>query len=885
MKNLKASPRILSVLAVAIFSAQTLPAATPIWSAASGGNWSTDGNWSTSLAPQTIDDVQFGNVGAGNQNTMDNAFTINSLTYNQDNGLTHTTVLNPGLTLTVNRGNAGNVLTVGSTSGAITSSTQVPVVIQGAGSTLSLNGTGDLVVRQGNGTAGSHMATLDMSGLDNFNASIGRLLIGQAGTVPPDNVARPSGTLILAKTNTIILSGTAPQVMVQDSTQNANGGTASVLSLGQVNFLYADQLRLGGQKGNGNVLFNPSFSSPSLVIRNRDGASRATLLAAGDNSFAASGNSTVANIDLGIGSLDAMVDTVYIARGNPGSSTGTGQATTTFTFGAGTFDVNTLEIGFQTATGPNGTTTGTLNVNNNGIVTTNVNSGLVSTGAVLSVNTTMRLARTNGGTGAVTGTLSVNAGTVLANSIVAGGGNSTINLNAGALLVISNNAGTLAAPIRTLNINDSSLTLPALNAGGVLSVSNLAAGGSQNTINISTVPPIGSYPATFSLISYKAGAGGNFVLGSLPAASPSYAGSLVDIGNGVIQLKLTAGPVVDLSMLWTAATDNNWDTNTFNWLYHGNAANFFAGATPVFDDTAAQTTVNLAAAISSGTVTVNNSVAQYDFSGSGNILGASALVKSGSQTLTIENQGIDNFGSVNVNAGTLQIGNGDTNGEISSLNITNNAAMVVNRSGAIGLDSAIAGTGSLTKIGNGTLTLSGASTYTGPTTLTAGGLQIDGSLSGNGAINTAAGTVLSGGGSVGGPVTVAGAFNPGSINAPGIFTANGAMTFSTGSTLTFDLNGANTTPGASDAVTVGGNLTLNNNAVTANFLGVPQVGNTYALFTYVGSLNGSFNPTVTGTHFTVALDTVSSPGTVTLQVTGGSGANLKWTGATDTTWD
>ena len=191
MKNLKASPRILSVLAVAIFSAQTLPAATPIWSAASGGNWSTDGNWSTSLAPQTIDDVQFGNVGAGNQNTMDNAFTINSLTYNQDNGLTHTTVLNPGLTLTVNRGNAGNVLTVGSTSGAITSGTQVPVVIQGAGSTLSLNGTGDLVVRQGNGTAGSHMATLDMSGLDNFNASIGRLLIGQAGTVPPDNVARP----------------------------------------------------------------------------------------------------------------------------------------------------------------------------------------------------------------------------------------------------------------------------------------------------------------------------------------------------------------------------------------------------------------------------------------------------------------------------------------------------------------------------------------------------------------------------------------------------------------------------------------------------------------------------------------------------------------------
>ncbi len=884
MKNLKASPRIIGFLAAAIFSAQTLRAATPIWTAAGGGNWNVNGNWSTVLIPQPADDVQFGDVGVGNLNTMDTSFTIDSLTYNQDNGLLHTTVLNPGTTLTINRTTTGDPLTVNSQTAAVNLNTQLPVTIQGPGATVNVNGTGNIVVREGfSASNGSHMATLDMSALDTFNATVGRLLIGQANNGEAAN--RPSGTLILAKTNVITLSSaTAPQVMVEDGGQNANGSVVSLLSLGQSTVINADSFRLGGQKGNGTVQFNNTFLNPSLVIRSHDTVSRAALITIGDNSFTSSGNSSVGVVDLSLGSSDILVDTNIVARGNPG--TGTGTTAGTLTLGAGTLDVNTLEVGFGIATGASGTTTGTLNVNNNnGIVTTNINNGMVSTGAVVVVNTTMRLARTNGGTAAVTGNLTVNGGAVYANTILAGGGNSTITLNQGSLLVISNSAGTLSAPIRTLNISDAALRLPALNAGGVLAVSNLVAGGSQNTINISSIPPVGSYPATFTLISYAAGAGGNFVLGPFPAASPSYAGSLVDIGNGVIQLKLTAGPTADLSELWTAAIDNNWDTFTFNWSAHGNATNFFLGATPVFDDTAPQPIVNLATAISSGTVTVNNNVLQYDFSGSGNIAGASSLVKNGSQKLTIENQGVDNFGSVSVNAGTLQIGSGDVNGSISSLNITNNAAIVVNRSGAITMASAISGSGSLSKIGNGTLTLSGASAYTGPTTLTAGGLQVNGSLAGAGALTSAAGTVLSGSGSVTGPVTVGGAFNPGGINSPGTFAAGDAMTFSPGSTVTFDLSGANLSPSDSDTVTVGGHLTANNNVINANFQGVPVVGTFYPLFTYSGGLSGSFNPVITGTHFTLALDTTDFPGSIYLSVASGSGANLKWTGLTDATWD
>ena len=178
---------------------------------------------------------------------MDAALTINSLAFNQDNGLTHTTLLNPGLTLSINRTTAGDVLNVGSGTAATGANTLVPVVVQGPGSTLSLSGVGDMVIRQGNANTGTHMATLDLSALDTFNANVGRLLVGQANAGAAVN--RPSGTLILAKTNTITLSGAAPQVMVQDSGSNANGGLASVLSFGQVNFLNADQFRLGGQKG------------------------------------------------------------------------------------------------------------------------------------------------------------------------------------------------------------------------------------------------------------------------------------------------------------------------------------------------------------------------------------------------------------------------------------------------------------------------------------------------------------------------------------------------------------------------------------------------------------------------------------------------------------
>src|SRR5262249_55022979 len=139
-------------------------------------------------------------------NIMNGDTAIASLIYENTN-VFHTTQIAPGKTLSI-FGSSG--LLVGSESD-LGSPASVSATITGAGGALMISiAAANMIVRQGSTNSGSNLrASLDLSGLDSFQATVARLQIGALGTYP-----RPSGVLRLAKTNLITASGASPAIIV-----------------------------------------------------------------------------------------------------------------------------------------------------------------------------------------------------------------------------------------------------------------------------------------------------------------------------------------------------------------------------------------------------------------------------------------------------------------------------------------------------------------------------------------------------------------------------------------------------------------------------------------------------------------------------------------------
>src|SRR6266540_2207619 len=168
--------RIPILLALACLAADLSPAATIIWNGASGTdtNWSTSGNWLGGLAPGSADDVKFYDDGADAtvsnvNNVVNGAFagSVLSLQYGNTNNF-HTTLIESGKTLTV----LGNLSVATDTDNG--SAQSVFATITGPGAKLVLSNTAaNLIVRQGSANSGGSLrATLDLSGVDTFSATI-----------------------------------------------------------------------------------------------------------------------------------------------------------------------------------------------------------------------------------------------------------------------------------------------------------------------------------------------------------------------------------------------------------------------------------------------------------------------------------------------------------------------------------------------------------------------------------------------------------------------------------------------------------------------------------------------------------------------------------------
>src|SRR5262249_53294981 len=156
-----------------------------------------------------------------------------------------------------------------------------------------------------------------------------------------------------------------------------------------------------------------------------------------------------------------------------------------------------------------------------------------------------------------------------------------------------------------------------------------------------------------------------------------------------------------------------------NWLSSSLPALYAQGDFATFDDTATGTTgVNITASETPGSLTVNNSILSYTFSGPGKISGGTSLVKQGTGTLIVDNNGNDFIGGVTISGGILQVGKSDANGNLPATgSVTDNGTLTFAHTDAVSVPNTISGSGALVQNGSGVLTVSGPNTFSGPVTI------------------------------------------------------------------------------------------------------------------------------------------------------------------------
>lgn len=242
------------------------------------------------------------------------------------------------------------------------------------------------------------------------------------------------------------------------------------------------------------------------------------------------------------------------------------------------------------------------------------------------------------------------------------------------------------------------------------------------------------------------------------------------------------------------------------------------------------------------TINFNHTGADYFFTRDGTSAGAGVTITGGSSTsVNLIGTGKTTFvsnntyaGGTNISNGTLQIGNGGTSGTLGTGNVTNNSALIFNRSDDSSYTGVISGTGTVTKEGAGTHTLSGTNTYTGATTVNAGTLVVNGSIA-NSATTVNNGGILGGNGTVSDLTLNGGTLAPG--NSIGTLNVSGNVDFSSG-VYEVEVDDA----GNSDKIIATGNADLSGARVSV----LPEAGSYAASTDYTILEAASFSNTFTG---------------------------------------
>ena len=709
-----------------------LPATVPAQNAWTGfgatDNWSDTGNWQFGVVPDSTMSVLFdlGSIWPGVasgvvDNIVDQNFTIGGFRYQTiSTNVYHTTLIDAPQSLNIT-GSGGDAIYIG-TGLSQGSGQNVYSRIVGSGTLTVSNNTGAIRVMQfGDNT--DHRATLDLSGLSNFVADVGQVLISTTITAGEQYIM---GTLTLAETNFVRVAPdtTKPGILVGSMNNASTGkrGTQQIL-LGPDNTIQADTISIGGTKMDGAVQFRSGLTAgaKATLRGSAGGTDPVKILAVADHRasplhYLAGGTSAGVNGTLNTtgGWLDALVNDLYVARGQTNN---TGNTVGTLTYDQGTIVANNMFVGFHLdglpPSGHAANATGTVNVNGN---------------ATLTVNNDLLLARKLGSnTPVATVNVASNAIVNVKGNIVTGGGASTLNVNGLVDLQPAGDPAPGSVTVGTLTgsgviTNASSITATTvLDPGGAVATATLAmkgsltlASGAAVTLNLSNSPSgskdlvkvTGDLNLNDNALTVVP-LSGTFAVGSYPLIeyTGSRSGTLAftNVTRYNLALNYPANQVTldvlggaPANLRWNSPASAVWDLATSNWFNTGTAATdkFQALDTVFLDDSGTSTNLLLlSTALYPGQVTVNSSTRNYLLGGSGRISGGASIVKSGTSTLAISNAN-DFTGPVTVNAGTLRLANSSALGT-SAGGLTVNPGATLDVGGySAGLDLVtIAGTG------------------------------------------------------------------------------------------------------------------------------------------------------------------------------------------------
>ncbi|WGD29981.1 autotransporter-associated beta strand repeat-containing protein [Ancylobacter sp. WKF20] len=767
------------------------------------------------------------------------------------------------------------------TTGSIASASSVNL---SAGTQLTFSGSGSKSIKVLNdGVGGTGTAFLQLGAT--------QLTIGLGdGSGTFSGSITGSGTLTKVGTGTLTLAGTNSST----GTYRVSGGSLTVSGGAAI----ADTALVTVDSGATLTL------AASETIGSLSGAG-SVIATGGSRVLTAGGNNTSTTFS-GTLSAPGQGDSLGLTKAGTGTFTLTGDSSYS---GGTTISGGTLQLG-------NGGTTGSIsgNITNNAALIFNRSDDISYSGTISGTGTLQKAGAgtlTFAGTNSSTGLTTVSAGTLALTGGMAG----NVTVSSGATFV-GTSTGLVAG---TLTI-ESGGTLAAT-SGNLFTVGGLSlASGSTIDFTAGTPPTTAAVSVTGNLVlggTLDVSAGTGFASGTYRVIT--YGGTLTNNGltlgttssdslyyldtatSGQVNLAVAVGQwwngsVTTAGGSSVAGGNGTWDVAaaTTNWT---NAAGSSADAwgqvgLALFAGTAGTVTVSGATApqvagiqfltdgytVTGGQITVTafapgtvpailvgtglTATIGSDLSGSDGLekTGAGTLILTGAAGIT---------GGTTISDGTLQIGNGGATGSLSG-NITNNAALIFNRSDDLSYSGTITGTGSMEKAGAGTLTFTGTNSSTGPTTVTAGTLSLTGVVSGDITVNAGATFASTSSGIVSGTLTVAdGATLTGASG--NLFTA-GALTLGATSTFAFTAGAPTTTA----AVGLGGSLTLD--GVLDITAGAGFATGTYRLINYGSTLTD--NGLEVGTapaHSLYAVDT-STSGQVNLVVAAGQW----WNGSTTT---